>query len=280
MSVPIVDVVEFTDPACPFAWSAEPVRFRLKWRYGDALDRTTCMVVLSRSVQEILDKGMTTEKIAGAFGMLADRYGMPIDTNERPYLAASLPACLAVVATRLRAPEAEDALLRALRVRCLAQPGVLDDPALIAAAATDAGLDPAELQTWCEDETVKAALEADAARARNPAPAALALDGKLAGPEGERRYTCPSYELDGASIAIPGFWPAEVYDVAMANALPDVTPRENPEDVTEVLRWAGEKLATQEVATVCGISRDEARAKLEAAGASEEKAGTDAFWTA
>lgn len=279
MSVPIVDVVEFTDPACPFAWSAEPVRFRMKWRYGDALDRTTCMVVLSRSVQENLDKGMTTEMLAGGATMLAERFGMPLDTSERPRLAASLPACLAVVAARLHAPEAEDALLRALRVRALAHGGLLDDPELIAAAARDAGLDPAELAAWCSEEDVVAALEADAARARNPAPAALALDGKLAGPEGERRYTCPSYELDGASIAIPGFWPAEVYDVAMANALPDVTPRENPEDVMDVLRWAGEPLATQEVATVCGLSRDEARAKLEAAGASEEKAGTDAFWT-
>ena len=32
-----VDITLFTDPACPFAFSAEPVRQRLRWHYGDQL---------------------------------------------------------------------------------------------------------------------------------------------------------------------------------------------------------------------------------------------------
>ena len=31
-------VREFTDPSCPYAFSAEPARLRLKWRYGDRID--------------------------------------------------------------------------------------------------------------------------------------------------------------------------------------------------------------------------------------------------
>ena len=34
---PVLDVELFTDPACPFAFSAEPVRRRLRWHYGDQL---------------------------------------------------------------------------------------------------------------------------------------------------------------------------------------------------------------------------------------------------
>ena len=32
-----VSIELFTDPACPFAFSAEPVRQRLRWHYGDGL---------------------------------------------------------------------------------------------------------------------------------------------------------------------------------------------------------------------------------------------------
>ena len=40
-------VTLFTDPACPFAFSAEPVRMRLRWHYGDGLTWRLRMIVLS-----------------------------------------------------------------------------------------------------------------------------------------------------------------------------------------------------------------------------------------
>jgi predicted DsbA family dithiol-disulfide isomerase len=33
-----LEITLFTDPACPFAFSAEPVRQRLRWHYGEGLD--------------------------------------------------------------------------------------------------------------------------------------------------------------------------------------------------------------------------------------------------
>ena len=42
-----VEVTLFTDPACPFAFSAEPVRQRLRWHYGDQLVWSTRMIVLT-----------------------------------------------------------------------------------------------------------------------------------------------------------------------------------------------------------------------------------------
>jgi hypothetical protein len=43
-----VRITLWTDPACPFAFSAEPVRMRLRWQYGDGLRWTTRMIVLTR----------------------------------------------------------------------------------------------------------------------------------------------------------------------------------------------------------------------------------------
>ena len=102
----------YTDPSCPFAFSAERQRLRLLWLYGDQIEWELHMVVLS---EERAGDDFPPERIAATRRELQLRYGMPIDW--RPVEAsASLPACRAVVATRLHAPDREAALLRRLRV--------------------------------------------------------------------------------------------------------------------------------------------------------------------
>ena len=145
------------------------------------------------------------EKLAQGAPSLQRRYGMPIDPAPYPRPASSEPACRAVVAARLNAPAAEEALLRRLRVRVMAG-GLLDDPALIAAAATDAGLDPVEVDALVRDARGAGRLGEDIRAARSPSRAARALDHKLGGPPAERRYTAPSYEIGG--FALPGFHPS------------------------------------------------------------------------
>ena len=140
-----VRVTEFTDPGCPWAYSAEPFRRRLDWLYGDELEWRACMVGLSESPDDYLQKGFTPGKQASSFERIAKEHGMPIDTAERPRMAATVPACRAVVAARLHAPTRERMLLRRLRVRNFSG-GLLDEPETIAAAAGDAGLDDEELE--------------------------------------------------------------------------------------------------------------------------------------
>ena len=182
-----VDITLFTDPACPFAFSAEPNRQRLRWYYGDQLRWRLNMIVLT------LEPGEDAKLAEGAPG-LQRKYGMPIDPNPYARTFSSEPACRAVVAARLNAPGAEAPLLRRLRVRAMLG-GLLDDPALVAAAATDVGLDPEELERWMRMPAAEDALRADIEAARSPSPAARRLDHKLGGPENERRYTAPSYEI-------------------------------------------------------------------------------------
>jgi hypothetical protein len=221
------------------------------------------------------------EKLAAGAPTLQRRHRMPIHPLPYPRPASSEPACRAVVATRLRAPEAEAPLLRRLRVRTMLG-GLLDDPELIAAAAADAGLDGAELAAWCAEDDVEAALQADIRAARSPSPAARSLDHKLGGPREERRYTAPSYELlreDGVGFAIPGFNPIEAYEAAIANLDPELPRRPAPESVAEVLAWAGEPLATAEIALIAGFDIETAREKLSAV-AEPQPAGADCYWAA
>jgi 2-hydroxychromene-2-carboxylate isomerase len=270
-----LEVTLFTDPACPFAFSAEPVRMRLRWHYGDQLDWRLRMIVLT------LEPGEAERLAEGAPG-LQRRYGMPIDPAPYPRAASSEPACRAVVAARLHAPEAEQPLLRRLRIRVMLG-GLLDDRELIAAAARDCGLEPAQLDEWCAGEEVEAALQADIDAARNPSPAARALDHKLGGPREQRRYTAPSYELSlpGASaapVSVPGFNPVEAHETAIANLAPELTRRPKPRHVEELLAWANEPLATAEVALVAQLDPRDARAVLSRV-ARPIAAGADFYWT-
>jgi hypothetical protein len=205
---------------------------------------------------------------------------MPIDTSLRPRMAGTMPACRAVVAVRRHEPEREAAMLRALRILHFSG-SLLDDAATLAAAAERAGVDPDDLERWLAEPETETLLAEDLAQARRPTAAALALANKLAPTgDGGYRYTCPSYELtrDDASISAPGFQPTLTYEVAIANLDPTLTRREDPESVTEVLRWADEPLASAEVAAICGIGLDEAREQLEQV-ASREQIGQDGLWT-
>ncbi len=132
------------------------------------------------------------------------------------------------------------------------------------------------------DPETERALREDMERAREPMPAARALDHKLANWSGGLRYTCPSYEIerltDGVKISVPGFQPFAAYDVVLANLLPDLERRDPPEDAAEVLQWAGTPLASQEVATIMDISRPDAREALGRV-AEERHVGAEGFWT-
>jgi predicted DsbA family dithiol-disulfide isomerase len=275
----------FGDPACPWDFSAEPTRYRLAWLYGRELAWTNVMVGLSERPEDYLERGYTTEGHAGGLADIQARYGMPIDTGERPRMLAAVPACRAVVAARLHEPDREEALLRRLRVLTMAGE-MTDEPAVLARAAREVGIAPLDLRRWMSDPDVERALRDDMAEARMPARPGLALDHKLgdADPRGRgdgRRYTCPTYEItraDGAQFVLPGFHPTPAYEAAIANLAPELERRPEPESVTEVLEWAGEPLATAEVAAVCGLDQRDARTEL-ARVASLEPVGPDGFWT-
>jgi predicted DsbA family dithiol-disulfide isomerase len=279
--VPTIRITEFTDPGCPWAWSAEPFRRRLRWLYGDEIEWRLRMVVLADSGEEYEAKGFTPQKMAAGFEKLSRDHGMPIDTSPRERLSATAPACRAVVAARLHAPHAEAPLLRALRVRTFAGES-LDERATRAGAARDTGLDPAQLEGWMATEEVERALDEDRAAARDPSAAALVLDHKLAPCDGGHRYTCPSYEIvrlrDDLQIDLPGFQPLAAYEVALANLAPGAARRDPPDSVLELLQWAGEALATREVAVVCDVDHEEARQRLGRV-ATERHLGFDGLWS-
>ena len=269
----MVEILHFTDPACPFAFSAEPVRWRLRWHYGEQLRWRDVMIVLTagdpREAKLLASGAPTLQRI----------HGMPIDPAPRSRPASSEPAARAVTAARLFAPDAAAALLRRLRVLCQGG-GLLDDPALIARATLEAGLDPRLMGEWLENARVSEELAADMRSARSPTPAAMALTHKLGGHLPERRYSAPSYELSsaGGTFSLPGFNAVEAYEAAIANLAPELERRASPTSAHAVLAWAGEPLATAEIAMIMQADVAVVRTEL-ARVAHATPAGADAYWS-
>ena len=278
-----VRIRHFTDPGCPFAFSAERQRLRLDWLYGDQLAWSTHLVALS----EEPPTAFSPERIAQGRRTLHERYGMPMAWTPPPALAATIHSCRAVVAARVHTADGCGPLLRRLRVLCFSGLA-LDDPDVIARAASEAGLDPTALARWMDDPEVERALRADMRASRSPSPASRAQDYKLGGPPEERRYTCPSYEIERTAppheawhtadrVDLPGFRPVEAYETALANIAPELTRRPDPETVEEVLAWAGMPLATAEVAAVCDRPPTDVREEL-AHVARFDPVGGDGYW--
>jgi 2-hydroxychromene-2-carboxylate isomerase len=277
-----VRINEYTDPGCPWAYSAEPFRRRLNWLYEGRIEWVPRMVVLADTADDYEARGFTPEWMAQSQRGFVRDHRMPMDTRVRARVAGTRDACRAVVAARRHASErATRRLLRSLRVRHFGGE-LLDERATIDRAAVDAGLEPQILRAWCADPAVEEDLRADMRAAREPLPAARVLDHKLANWSGGRRYTCPSYEItrleDGVMISVPGFQPFAAYDVVLANLVPGLDRREPPASVEAVLEWAGTPLASQEVAVVCDIDFLEARERLGRV-AVEHHLGSDGFWT-
>ena len=245
---------------------------RLRWHYGEQLRWEPILVNLTAGDQR------EARRLAGGAPTLQRLYGMPIAPEPRERPASSEPASRLIIGARLYEPHLEEPLLRRIRVRAQAG-GLLDDPVVLAAALGDVGVSTAVGTSWLRDPAVDASLAADMAAARTPSAEVIAAFSHRLSRAGDTlRYSTPSYELRNAlRFSIPGFNPIEAYEIALGNLDPSLDRRPEPDSALEVLGWAGEPLATSELALICRRDRDELRAEL-AETAHAIPAGADFYW--
>jgi 2-hydroxychromene-2-carboxylate isomerase len=248
----LIEVTHFTDPGCPWAYSAWPAHATLRWRYGDALAWTNVMIGLTEEAAQYAARGYTPTRSALGYERFR-RFGMPFQITPKARLSATSPGCRAIVAVRLSAPQLEISALRALQFAQFTTTGTLDDPeTLRASLATVPGLDADALVGRIDDPDVREAYEADRARARTAEGTPTEFQGRAASTDGPVRYTAPSlvFRSNGRCLEAGGFQPIEAYDVVIANLDPTLDRREPPEDVVDVLAAFPYPLTTAEVAGV------------------------------
>jgi 2-hydroxychromene-2-carboxylate isomerase len=249
----VIEVTHFTDPGCPWAYSALPAHTTLRWRYGDQLRWKLVMIGLTEEAAQYAARGYTPTRSALGLERFR-RFSMPFQITPKPRLSATSPGCRAIVATRLVAPELEDAALRALQFAQFTTTGTLDDPDMLRSAlATVGGLDADAVVGRIDDPEVIEAYAADRAAARTAAGSPTEFQGRAANTDGAVRYTAPSLVFEapgGPRLEAGGFQPIEAYDVVIANLDPTLERRPPAEDPIEVLSAFPYALTTGEVAAV------------------------------
>jgi protein-disulfide isomerase-like protein with CxxC motif len=307
--VSAIQVTHFTDPCCPWAYSANPALAVLRWRYGSQLDWRLVTIGLTESAEQYTSRGYTPTRAALGY-MRYRRFGMPFATEPRARISATARACRAIVATRLLDPKREYEVFRALQFAQFTSTLVLDDSHDIATALQRvSGLDVQAVVGALDDERVSAVYEADRALARTAAGGPTELQGKAAQSDGPVRYTAPSLLLrtderiaapesnlsardpsaDGRVLEAGGFQPVEAYDVLIANLDPTLRREPPPHSPLDALERFPEGLVTQEVAAIMTSGNDAPdraaaeSALVELAGegrASRVALGDDALWVA
>jgi 2-hydroxychromene-2-carboxylate isomerase len=247
-----IDVTHFSDPGCPWAYSASPAHAVLRWRYGDQLRWRLVTIGLTEQADQYVRRGYTPARSARGY-LRFRRRGMPFATQPRARVTATGLACRAIVAVRLQEPELEHAAFRALQFAWFTTPLVLDDPDDLAAALERVdGLDVSAVIAALDNPEVEGAYQADRAEARTAAGSPTEAQGKAAETDGAVRYTAPSliFGRDERRLEAGGFQPVEAYDVLLANLDPKLErrpPAEHPLDALVALPYP---LTTYEVAAI------------------------------
>jgi predicted DsbA family dithiol-disulfide isomerase len=187
-----VRVTISTDPGCPFGFNAQRQELQLLWHYGEGLEITPRMIVLTEKSSSFEERGLSREMVAANSKRLRSSYGMPMVTEPADCLVATIQACRAYVGARIHDPAHADLLLRSLRRRAFSQRQPLDQLETIHGAGADAGLPAETLDAWLADEHVESALREDMAATRAPLPEALALPHRLSRSDGGLRYSTAS----------------------------------------------------------------------------------------
>ena len=247
----MIEITHFTDPGCPWAYSAWPAHTTLRWRYGDALRWTLVTIGLTEDRAQYAARGYHPRDSAMNWRRTFAPLGMPFAFTPKPDLSATSPGCRAIVVTRLDAPAREVAAFRALQFAQFTTTGRLEEPAMLRGALSGVpGLDADAIVARIDDADVVAAYEADRARARTAAGSPTEFQGRAANTDGAVRYTAPSlvFQTDGRCLEAGGFQPIEAYDVVVANLDPTLPRREPASDAIEVLAAFDYPLASAEVA--------------------------------
>jgi 2-hydroxychromene-2-carboxylate isomerase len=252
--VAVVVAHHFTDPGCPWAYSARPAHSRLAWRFGDQIEWRLVMIGLSETGAAYEARGYTPAGRVAGWRVFHRRFGMPFWFGLKERVAGTSRACRAVVAARRIDPAHGEAALQALQFLHFATPGLLDDDGDLRAALDGvAGLDPDAVVAAIDDPEVIEAYQADRALARSAEGSPTHVQGRFATTDGPVRFTAPSVifeHSDGRRIEVGGFQPFEAYDTALANLDTGLERRPPPGDAVEALSAFPLGLTTAEVAAV------------------------------
>lgn len=223
---PTLEVVEYTDPLCPWAWGSEPVFRKLRAALaGRVRWRRAYAILFDHDDDPPPDPAAETAWYARYVEEISAHSHAPRALRLSRVAASSWPSSLVAKAAERQGGDVAERVLRRLRETVF----VLGEPADTAALALSAvrgtpGLDLRRLTADAASEAVLEQVRADRAEARRPVPEVLAPGGGSPHPgaaketaDGGRRYALPTLLVRSPAgcRAVPGWRPFEEYAAAV-----------------------------------------------------------------
>ena len=228
----VVDVLEFTDPFCSWAWSTEPKLRLLRAALGPGVRWRQVVGVLFDGERDDRALSVRVADQLERWDAVVAHTGAPLPAQlERP-ATTSRVAARAVKAAELQGLGLGGRTLRRLRESLFVFGRPADDEAGIAEALQGVpGLDVELLRADLDSAAVRDAAEADWQETRDPLPEVIGLEEPLphpggAAPDGDRlRYRFPTVVVRGPAgrVAVPGWRPLDTYLDAVAAVAPGRT---------------------------------------------------------
>jgi protein-disulfide isomerase-like protein with CxxC motif len=283
----VIRATLYSDPACPWGYSAHPQHRFLEWRFGDQLDWRLVMI----SLRELPLPNFDAKRAVERWAVFRDRYGMPFSLEPKSRASATHRGCRAVVAAGLVDPGSEWRVMRGLHFAHFNTSLLLDDDDLIRAALRGVpGVDADAVVDRLDDVEVEEEYQRQRAESRTAAGTPIETQGKHSTSDGPVRFTAPSvvFETDGRRLDAGGWQTALSYDVIVANLDPSLEVRAPAQSPAPLLERFTEGLTTAEVATLLAEGPDyvpdfgaaeQALSELASSGAAQRMPlGNDALW--
>lgn len=255
----VVQTTLYTDPVCPWAYSASPALRVLEWRFGEQLAWRLVVIGLRDGVSEAAARAYDPARSLHGHAAFRQRYGMPFGLVPKPRQSATGRGCRAIVAARLLERGSEWRVLRALQLANFTSPLLLDDDELIRGALRAAPeVDADAIVDRLDESEVTAAYERDRAEARTAAGTAAEAQDKTSTSDGPVRFTAPSvvFEHDGRRLVAGGWQPVLAYDVLLANLDPALERTPPPDSPLSLLERFPDGLTTAEIAALLAVGAD------------------------
>jgi uncharacterized protein (TIGR03086 family) len=266
----VVEVVEYTDPICSWAWGSEPKLRLLQWQYGHRMRWRTVMGGLVHDAsagQHNWDGAVAAEPMSKYWRRSSAYTNQPYPMPMHRMARSTDPAGRAVLAARFQGNDIAAAVLRRFRESTFLFGATPETKTEFRAAAMGvAGLD---VDRWLREYDSAEAISAyqadwDETSRPNDHVRFLAGDwvgiGSMKNSNGRERYAFPTliFRRIGGDASedytVPGWMPFEAYVEALESADPGATrdPRPGPSVAEAFARWG--VFTENELEIVCGAN--------------------------
>lgn len=259
-----VEVVEFTDPGCSWAWGTEPKLRLLRWRYGDRLRWRRVLGGLIGDMNnyvESFDPVRGAKPQIGYWRRVYEHTQMTYPVHLQWMYSSTEPAGKAVKAAELQGDRVAERVLRRLResIFVFGRPADTTDRILEAVRGVE-GLDVERLEAELRSDVVEKAFAEDWEETRRPNDYVMTLEGDAPGigrakhSEGHWRFVFPTllFRANGAEATVPGWNPYERYTEAMESVAPGSTNDGRSGPTPDELFATWPTASSKELEVLCG----------------------------